>query len=86
METRIFNYRIIVEKEKNIYNAYCPTLGLADYGETIDGTLNRITKLVKFHIESLVESGYPVPLEKESTTIITSIEIPISSKIKFSYA
>lgn len=37
METKVLNYRIIIEPEKypdgsQGYNAYCPSLGVADYG------------------------------------------------------
>jgi len=41
--------------------------------------------LIKFHIESLSQLGYPVPAEKETTTLITSVEIPFSSSIKIAY-
>jgi len=85
METKILNYRIIIEKEEKNYVAFCPTLGLSDYGKTIDQAIERIKKLIKFHIESLLQLGYPVPAEKEITTLITSVEIPFSSSIKIAY-
>lgn len=86
METKIFNYKIVIEKERNIYLSYCQSLGLSDYGKTIDEALKRMRNLIKFHIESLSKLGYPVSVEKETTTLITSIEIPISSSVKISYA
>ncbi len=85
METKILNYKIIIEKENKTFVAYCPTLGLSDYGKTIDQALKRLKNLIKFHIESISSLNQPIPVEKESTTLITSIEIPITSKIKFSY-
>lgn len=92
MEKIILNYRIIIEKEKTkgkkvdiMYNAYCPTLQLSDFGKTIDEVVKRITKLIKFHVESLSELGYKVPVEKEATTFITSVEVPVSSHTQFSY-
>jgi predicted RNase H-like HicB family nuclease len=85
MEAKILNYKIIIEKEGKKYVAFCPTLGLSDYGKTIDQAIDRIKKLIKFHIESLSQLGYPVPVEKETTTLITSVEIPFSSSIKIAY-
>lgn len=76
----------MIEKERNVYLSYCQSLGLNDYGKTIDEALNRMRNLIKFHIESLSKLGYPVPVEKETTTLITSIEIPLSSSVKISYA
>lgn len=92
MEKNILNYRIIIEKEKNedkknkyVYSAYCPTLGLSDFGNTIDEAIKRITSLIEFHIESLSKLGHNVPAEKEITTVITSVSISASSHIKLSY-
>lgn len=86
METKIFNYKIVIEKEGNAYTSHSQSLGLSDYGKTIDEALKRMRNLIKFHIESLSKLGYPVPVEKETTTLITSIEIPLSSSVKISYA
>ena len=40
MQKQVLNYRIIIEPEKMgrkvVYNAYCDTLGLADYGDSIE--------------------------------------------------
>ena len=76
---KILDYRVHIEQEKmgrkTVYNAACPALGLADFGDTIDEALNNITSLIKFHIESLVELGRPVPVEKDTTTLITSVRI-----------
>ncbi|MDP2861122.1 MAG: type II toxin-antitoxin system HicB family antitoxin [bacterium] len=83
MEKRILNFRVIIEKENGAYNAHCPFLGLSDFGKTIDEALERITKLIKFHLESMAELGYEIPTEKETTTIVTSVEIPFSSSAKF---
>ncbi|QQG40818.1 MAG: hypothetical protein HYV37_00650 [Candidatus Levyibacteriota bacterium] len=90
MEKKVLNYRIVVEKEnddkgKTVYNAYCKTLGIADYGKTINQAISRITSLIKFHIESLALEGHKVPVEKEQTTVITSIKIPTPSHARFLY-
>lgn len=89
MEKKILNYRITVEKEKSgdkyVYNAYCSALGLADYGKTIDQAIERITKLIQFHIESLALEKKQIPAEKETTTVITSVQIPASPGLKLTY-
>ena len=58
MEKQVLNYRIIIEPEKmgrkTVYNAYCDTLGLADYGDSIDEVIKNIKSLIKFHIECLL--------------------------------
>lgn len=86
MERKVLNYRILVEKEQASYSAYCPVLGLADFGKTIDEAVARISDLIRFHIESLSRLGYTVPVEKEATTVITSVDVPALPGMKFSLA
>ncbi len=81
MQTKILNYRIIIEPEKQgkktVYNAYCPTLGVADYGNSIDQAIKNIKSLFKFHVESLLAEGLEVPQENTTEEIITSTTVSI---------
>lgn len=81
MQTKVLNYRTIIEAEKmgkkTVYNAYCPVLGLADYGDSIDEAIKNIQSLIKFHIESLLEDGLEVPTENTEQEIITSTKVLI---------
>lgn len=81
MEKKVLNYRVIIEPEKmgkkTVYNAYCPTLGLADYGDSIDEAIEHIQSLIKFHIESLLEEGQGVPEGNVDQEIITSTKVSI---------
>lgn len=82
---RMHQYRLVIEKEQTrgkkraVYNAYCPALGLADFGNTIDNAVANITKLISFHIESLAQLGHPVPDERDATMVVTSISVPVFS-------
>jgi len=47
METKVLNYRVIIEPEcypdgGKVYNAHCPTLGIADYGDSVEEVLESI--------------------------------------------
>lgn len=67
MQKQVLNYRIIIEPEKmgrkTVYNACCPTLGLADYGDLTSvaihpkpvpsGTLRAILKQTQLKPEEL---------------------------------
>lgn len=82
MQKQVLNYRIIIEPEKmgkkTAYNAYCPTLGLADYGYSIDETIKNIKSLIQFHIECLIEDGEDVPTENTHEEIITATMVSIT--------
>ena len=81
MEKQVLKYRIIIEPEKAgkkmAYNAYCETLGLADYGYSVDEAIKNIKSLIKFHIECLLEDGLEVPTENIEEEIIMSTKVLI---------
>jgi len=81
MQTQILNYRIIIEPEKQgrktVYNAYCPTLGVADWGDSLEDAMKNIQSLIKFHIESLLEDKKLIPVDNLDKEIIASTKISI---------
>lgn len=88
MEKRVLNYRIIIEKEKYkdgsvVYVAYCPTLGISDYGDAIEAVLESIKDGIALAVESLVKEKKEVPVDHVDEQIITSTKIkaPIGAKI-----
>jgi len=71
MQTKLLNYRVIVEPENypngdRVYNAYCPTLGITDYGDTIEEVLKSLQQGIELAVESLakekLEIQYPSPI------------------------
>lgn len=82
MQKQILNYRIIIEPEKmgrkTVYNAYCDTLGLADYGDSVEEAVKNIKSLMKFHIECLLEEGIEVPAENTDEELIMSTKVSIA--------
>lgn len=89
----VHNYHLVIEKElmrgkksRAVFNAYCPTLGLADWGDTIDEAVANIKKLIVFHLESLIKLGYPVPTEQDATTVVTSVSVPLAPSRRIAYA
>ena len=60
MEKKVLNYRIIIEPEKypdgsTVYVAYCPTLGVSDYADTVEGVLDSIKDGIELAVESMAK-------------------------------
>jgi len=61
METHILSYRVIVKSDKQTgtgksgYTALCPTLGVADDGDTIEEALNNVKGAIRTYVASLVQ-------------------------------
>lgn len=65
MKSKIVNYLIVIEPDKRTstgnacYSVYCPILGLADSGDTIEEAIFNMKQLITFHLECLKEeAGY----------------------------
>lgn len=90
-KAKILSYRVLVEKEAYedgsfVYVTQVPSLGISDYGETIEEALASTEKLIKFHVESLVEEGEMVPAPDDSRNLIVTtsqVEIAPAKKLVF---
>lgn len=84
METTILNYRIIVEPDVRVgtgepgFAAYCPTLDIADGGNTIEEALFSIQEGIECRIESLIKAGVPIPPpDNVETTVVATGKVKI---------
>ena len=89
MQTTILNYRIIIEPDeqtgtgKRGYTAVCPTLGVADDGDTIEEAIENVRGAIDAYVDSLIEDGQPVPVDKPDRDIVTTTQITIDKPILF---
>lgn len=91
MEKKVLDYRIIIEPEKYedgsvVYVAYCPSLGISDYGNTVEEVLKSIKNGVELAVEGLSREKQEVPIDKTEEQIITTTRISIPSSLKISFA
>jgi len=89
MKIQVLNYRILVEKEKEgkkiEYVAYAPSLGISDFGKTIDQAVSNLEKAMKLYIDTLVELNQPVPAPDADDYFVTSRKISVEKYAKSSF-
>ncbi|MDA1316937.1 MAG: hypothetical protein O3B87_02835 [bacterium] len=84
MKTNVLNYRIIVSPDEQIgtgkpaFTAVCPTLGIADDGETVEEALKNIQTLISFHLESLQQEGKDIPIDRPDKEFVTNTQVEVS--------
>jgi len=83
LPTKIFNYRVIIEKEHcddgtSVFSASCPTLGVFDYGDSIEGVLESIRDGIEGTIEFLAGQGREIPVDYLSLLNKTLKQLDIS--------
>ena len=91
MDTKVLNYRVIIEPETypdgtKVYNAYSPTLGVSDYGDSVEEVLESIKDGIELAIESLAKEGQQIPVDKVEEQIVTSTKVNVPSKLKLNFA
>lgn len=85
MQKKVLNYRVIIEPEKmgnkTVYNAYCPSLDVADYGDTIEEVLTSIKDGITLAIECLVEEKKDIPVDNIDKQMITSVQVSTTHSV-----
>lgn len=83
MAPKKINYNIIIEPDqrtgnkKPCFTAYCPSFGLADDGDTIEEAMENIKKLIRFHLECLLEEGEKLNLKYNGKAMFATVQIPV---------
>lgn len=81
MKSNILNYSIIIEPDtetgtnKPGFSAFCPALGVADDGNTVEEALVNIKKTIEFHLKCLAEEGDTIPASASSQGFLTNIQV-----------
>lgn len=89
MKTKVLNYRIIVSPDtqtgtgKAGFTALCPTLGVADDGDTIEEALDNVKGAIQVYIDSLVEDKESVPVDQTQRDIVTTTQVTAPPKLRF---
>lgn len=91
MEKYLLNYRVIVEPDTRVgtnekcFSAYCPTLGIADDGDTVDHALANIKEGIQCFVEALIKEGKEVPSpDNLNEGIVSGVSVKLSSKPQIS--
>jgi len=84
MQTKVLNYRVIIEPENypdgsRVFNAYCPTLGVTDYGNSVEEVLESIKDGISLAVESLAKEKADIPSDDLNSKIVTSAQIKLPS-------
>jgi len=81
MQKVVRNYRIIIKPDiypdtnKGCYSAFVPTLGLADYGDSVEEAVTNIGALIRFHLESLANEGKEIPVDEPEKELVTELQV-----------
>ena len=93
METKVLNYRILVEPDtytgsgKPCFLAYAPTLDVADNGKTIEEALVNIKEAIECRIAAFMADGEPIPSPDTigETVVMAATKVTIPKNYPLAY-
>ena len=85
MKTTVLKYNLLIKKEGKHFVSYIPTLGISDFGKTVDEAQKHIKEAIVCHIEGLLKTGDEVPACDTQEFYISQAEVAIPKAIKFAF-
>jgi len=74
----VYNFTVVIEPDEQGFHAYVPALpGCHTFADTIDEARRNILEALELHLQSMLEDGEPVPVEREPV-FITRLAVPVA--------
>lgn len=80
MKATILRYHVVIRKDGKHYIADVPTLGISDFGRTLELAKHHIHDAIACHIEGLMKTGYDVPMPDTEDYYVgfTTVRVPFA--------
>ncbi|OIP85249.1 hypothetical protein AUK04_01345 [Candidatus Roizmanbacteria bacterium CG2_30_33_16] len=85
MKTTVLKYNVMIKKEGKYFVAYVPTLGISDFGKTIDNARKNVEAAISIHIEGLIKTNSEVPAQDSTDFYISQSQVTVPSNLKFAF-
>ena len=85
MKTAVLRYNVLIKKEGKHYVAYVPTLGISDFGKSVEQAKAHVQDAIVCHVEGLIKTGSEIPSPDTQDFYIGQTEITLPKSLKFAY-
>ncbi len=73
-----FQFTVVIEPDEKGYHAFVPVLpGCHSFGDTVEEAKSNILEAIEVHVESMIEDGESVPVERDPV-FITRLSVPVA--------
>lgn len=83
MKAKVLHYNVIIQKEGKDFVAYVPTLGVSDFGPSVEKAKRNVQKAIEIHIEGLIKTKTEVPPPDTSDFYLSQSEVAQPKGIRF---
>lgn len=83
MKTTVLRYQVIIRKEGKNYIADVPSLGISDFGESLEKAKKNVHSAIECHIEGLIKTNTEVPQPDTDDYFISvsEVNVPLSVRL-----
>jgi len=74
-----YQFTVVIEPDEQGYHAFVPSLpGCHSFGDSVEEAQTNILEAIELHVESMLEDGESVPVEREPV-FITRLSVPVAA-------
>jgi len=74
-----YQFTVVIEPDEQGYHVYVPALpGCHSFGNTVEEAQTNILEAIEVHVETMLEDGESVPLQREPV-FITRLSVPVAA-------
>jgi predicted RNase H-like HicB family nuclease len=74
----VYHFTGVIEPDEQGFHAYVPALpGCHTFADTVDEARKKILEALELHLQSMLEDGESVPVEREPV-FITRLSVPVT--------
>ena len=85
MKSTVLKYNVMIKKEGKYFVAYVPTLGISDFGKTVDDARKNVEQAISIHIEGLIKTDSEVPAQDSSDFYISQYQVNVPANLKLAF-
>lgn len=85
MKATVLRYNVLIKKEGKHFVAYVPTLGISDFGISLELAKKHVQDAIDTHIEGLLKTGTEVPAPDNTDFFVSQAEVTIPGTVKLAF-
>lgn len=85
MKTTLLRYHVVIRREGKQFIADVPTLGISDFGSTLEQAKRNVRNAITCHVEGLIKTDSSVPPPDTEEYYLSTTEVPVTGSVRFAF-
>lgn len=85
MKSLVLKYSVLIKKDGKFFVSYVPTLGISDFGKTVEEAQKNTKDAIQCHIEGLQKTNSEIPSPDTSGIFLSQTEVSFPAGLKVAF-